>query len=256
MSGMLQPEVAVLGGTGLVGGGIVEALLEAGSPVLAVGRDALRLQALKERFAGAPMLDTMHGSVADDASAARLAERIAEERARPLAAVVACIGSPFDKGRLLDRPSSMLLKRLQRDLLPHLAAARHLLPLLADLGGRYVLVGAPCALRAWAGHGDVSIVAAATRMLAHVLHEEAQPLGVRVQLLSVDQPVRDPARSGQTCREWLEPLTVGRGAVSLLAGRGVPGQVVVGIDRVSASLPVDGSMAGVPFPLPLPEVSP
>lgn len=255
MSGTLSPEVAVLGGTGLIGGGVVAALLEAGSPVLAIGRDAGRLQDLKARFADAPALDTMTGSVAGDAAAEALANRIAE-RPRPLAAVVACIGSPLGKGRLLDRPASMLLKRLQRDLLPHLAAARHLLPLLADLGGRYVLVGGPCALRAWAGHGDVSIAASATRMLAHVLHEEAQPLGVRVQLLSVDQPVRNPDRPGGACREWLEPSTVGRSAVSLLAGRGVPGQVVVGVDRLLASLPVNGLMAGVPLPLPTPEVSP
>lgn len=255
MSGMLQPEVAVLGGTGLVGGGVVAALLEAGSPVLAIGRDAMRLQRLKARFADAPALDTMAGSVAGDAAAEALVHCIAE-RPRPLAAVVACIGSPPGKGRLLDRPASMLLKRLQRDLLPHLAAARHLLPLLADLGGRYVLIGGPCALRAWAGHGDVSIVASATRMLAHVLHEEAQPLGVRVQLLSVDQPVCNPDRSGEACREWLDPSTVGRSAVSLLAGRGVPGQVMVGVDRLLASLPVNGWMAGIPLPLPTPEVSP
>lgn len=254
MSGTLQPEVVVLGATGLVGGGIVASLLEAGSPVLAVGRDTARLQALKTRFGDAPALDTMDGSVASDSTAEALAHRIGE-RSRPLAAVVACIGSPLSKGRLLDRPASMLLKRLQRDLLPHLAAARHLLPLLADLGGRYVLVGGPCALRAWAGHGDASIVASATRMLAHVLHEEAQPLGVRVQLLSVDQPVCNPSRPGEACREWLKPTAVGRSAVSLLAGRGVPGQVVVGIDRLLASLPVNGLMAGVPLPFPTPEVS-
>ncbi|MEQ4574878.1 MAG: SDR family oxidoreductase [Gammaproteobacteria bacterium] len=254
MSGMLQPEVAVLGATGLVGGGVVQALLEAGSPVLAIGRSALRLKALKDRFADAPALDTMAGSVAGDAAAEALANRIAD-RSRPLAAVVACIGSPLSKGRLLDRPASALLKRLQNDLLPHLAAARHLLPLLADFGGRYVLVGGLCALRLWAVHGDISIVASATRMLAHVLHEEAQPLGVRVQLLSVDQPVRNPAQPTEACREWLDPPTVGRSAVSLLAGRGVPGQVVVGVDRLLASLPVTGLMAGVSLPLPTQEVS-
>ncbi|MEE7566130.1 SDR family NAD(P)-dependent oxidoreductase, partial [Xanthomonas sp. Kuri4-3] len=32
MNGTLQPEVLVLGGTGTVGGGVVAALLESGSP--------------------------------------------------------------------------------------------------------------------------------------------------------------------------------------------------------------------------------
>ena len=38
MNGILTPEVLVLGGTGAVGQGVVGALLEAGSPVLVVGR--------------------------------------------------------------------------------------------------------------------------------------------------------------------------------------------------------------------------
>jgi hypothetical protein len=35
----------------------------------------------------------------------------------------------------------------------------------------------------------------------------------------------------------------------------VPGQVVVGVDRLLASLPVTGLMAGVSHPLPTQEVS-
>jgi len=254
MSGILQPEVLVLGGTGTVGGGVVAALLEAGSRVLAVGRSGERLKALRRRFADAPGLETLVGSVADDQSAEALAAAIAE-REHPLAAVVASLGSPLTSGRLIDRPASALLRRLQRDLLPHLAAARQLLPLLADLGGRYVLVGSPCALRPWAGHGETSVTASATRMLAQVLHEEAQPLGVRVQLLSVEQPVCNPARKAEACSEWFSPLAVGRCAVSLLAGRGQPGQVIVNADKKVASQPVAGQLAGIPLPLSLHEVS-
>jgi len=250
MSGMLRPEVLVLGGTGTVGGGVVAALLEAGSRVLVVGRDARRLRALEQRFADAPGLETMVGSVADDASAEALANVIAE-REHPLAAVVASLGSPLTSGRLIDRPASALLRRLQRDLLPHLAAARHLLPLLADLGGRYLLIGSPCALRPWSGHGDTSIAASATRMLTHVLREEAQPLGVRVQMLSVEQPVCNPERKSEACPEWFSPLAVGRNAVALLAGRGQPDPVIVNADKKLSTQPVKGLLAGVSLPLPL-----
>ena len=51
MSGILTPEVLVLGAGGTVGFGVVGALLEAGSPVLALGRDGMRMQALAEHFA-------------------------------------------------------------------------------------------------------------------------------------------------------------------------------------------------------------
>lgn len=51
MNGMLTPEVLVLGGTGAVGQGVVGALLEAGSPVLVVGRDrSLHLSLVISRF--------------------------------------------------------------------------------------------------------------------------------------------------------------------------------------------------------------
>ncbi len=257
MNGTLQPEVLVLGGTGTVGGGVVAALLEAGSPVLAAGRDDARLQALRARFADEPALETLQGSVADDAAAAALAARVAQ-RPRPLAAVIASLGSPLKAGRLLDRPASALRRRLQTDLLPHLAAARHLLPLLAehDTGGRYVLVGGPCGSRPWCAHGDSSVAAAATRMLAQVLHEEAQPLGVRVQLLSVEHPVRVPGRAREACPEWIGALDVGRAAVALLAGRGTPGQIVVSATRQVPAPPLPGLLTGFRLPLFNQEVSP
>jgi uncharacterized protein YbjT (DUF2867 family) len=93
VNGILTPEVLVLGGTGAVGQGVVGALLEAGSPVLVVGRDPGRLAALHEQFADEPGLETLLGSLSDDGSARALAERIAQ-RPRPLAAVIAAMGGP------------------------------------------------------------------------------------------------------------------------------------------------------------------
>jgi hypothetical protein len=58
-------------GTGAVGQGVVGALLEAGSPVLVVGRDPGRLAALHEQFADEPGLETLLGSLSDDGSARR-----------------------------------------------------------------------------------------------------------------------------------------------------------------------------------------
>lgn len=227
MSGTLQPEVLVLGGAGNVGQGVVAALLEAGSPVLVAGRDPGRLRALRRQFADEPALETVPGSVADDSAAAALAARVAQ-RPRPLAAVIASLGSPLQRGRLLERPLAGLRRRLDRDVLPHLAAARQLLPLLAQAGpgGRYVLIGSPCAMRAWSGHGEASVAAAAIRMLAQVLHDEAQLLGVRVQLLEVANPVCTPGNARQACAGWPSALAVGRRAVALL-GRHAPTGAIV-----------------------------
>ncbi|AKK67505.1 SDR family NAD(P)-dependent oxidoreductase [Xanthomonas translucens] len=257
MSGTLDPEVLVLGGTGNIGLGVVRALLEAGSPVLAVARDRGRLRALRDRYSDEPALDVLQGSVCNDATAATLAAAV-DQRPRPLAGVVASLGSPLRCGRLLDQPLTALRRRMEADLLPHLAAARHLLPLLAqaERGGRYILLGSPCALRAWAGHGESSVAAAAIRMLAQVLHEEAKPLGVRVQLLSLTHPVCRSEAGADACPEWFTTLSVGRAAVALLADAGVPGQAIVDIDKHHYAHPRTSLMTAPHFSPSTHEVSP
>lgn len=257
MSGMLAPEVLVLGGSGTVGQGVVQALLEAGSPVLAVARDRARLAALRDRHRDEPGLDVLSGSVATDAAAAALVAEVAQ-RPRPLAGVVAALGSPLRPGRLLERPLGALRRRLDADLLPHLAAARHLLPLLAqhERGARYVLLGSPCALRAWSGHGDSSVAASAIRMLAQVLHEEAKPLGVHVHLLSLSEPVCRSDDAIGDCPEWFTTLGVGRAVVHLLADPQRPDRALVEIDRRHFAQPRSALLTPLPFSFSTHEVSP
>ncbi|AKC87892.1 SDR family NAD(P)-dependent oxidoreductase [Pseudoxanthomonas suwonensis] len=238
MSGMLAPEVLVLGASGRVGAGIVSALLEAGSPVLAVGRDPRRLEQLAARHADEPALEVLSGSVATERAAEQLAARVAR-RPRPLRAVVDAIGGSHRSGRLLDRPASSLRRSLDRDLLPRLAAARHLLPLLGgrDELARYVLIGGPQAECGWSGYGHASISVTAVRMLAKVLHEEAQPLGVRLQLLAVDAPVWTSENAAHACAGWPSALAVGRNVVALLAGEGDSGRCVVAYSTPKATPP-------------------
>ena len=101
----LTPGALVLGAGGNVGFGVVGALLEAGSPVLAVGREGPRMSALAEHFDDEPGLDLLHAPcIHDDRDAARLAEQV-RERDRPLRAVFASMGTPPQSGRLLDRPA-------------------------------------------------------------------------------------------------------------------------------------------------------
>lgn len=216
MRGIMKP-VLVLGATGVVGRGIVQAAVANGRPVVAVARDAEDLAALR---AGHPQADltVVAGSVADDAASAALAAELRSLR-RPFAGVVAAIAGAPARGRLLDQPASTLCERVCSDVVPHLAAARALLPLLADAGrgGSYVLVGGPGSELPWSGYGQRSVAAASLRMLARVLHDEARPLGVRVQLLSVEAPVRgEPHR--HACPSWPTAAQIGERALALVAG--------------------------------------
>lgn len=226
MSGTMQSPVLVLGATGVVGRGIVQAAVEAGVPVIAVARDPDELSALAARHPEGAVLG-LAGSVADDARSARLADRLRALN-RPLAGVVVAVAGPATRGRVLDQPSEALCAQLQHDVQPHLAAARHLLPLLArdGRGGGYVLVGGPGNALPWAGYAHRSIAAAALRMLACALHDEALALGVRVQLLSVDAPVCTDRARRQLCPQWPTAVDIGRQALALIARRGEAHAVV------------------------------
>lgn len=215
MRGIMKP-VVVLGATGVVGRGIVQAALARRRPVVAVARDADGLAGLRARHPGAD-LTLVAGSVADDAASAALAVELRNLR-RPLAGVVAAIAGVPSRGRLLDQPASTFCERMCGDVVPHLAAARALLPLLANAGrgGSYVLVGGPGSELPWSGYGQRSVAAASLRMLARVLHDEARPLGVRVQLLSVEAPVRgEPLR--HACPNWPTAVEIGERALALVA---------------------------------------
>ena len=105
-----------------------------------------------------------------------------------------------------------------RRVLAQLALARHLIPLLAEAGrnGRYVIIGGPGSEAPWAGYGLRSVAMAATRMLAQVLHDEAQSLGVRVHLLSIDAPLRRDEPGAHECPEWPTVSGIARRVTQLL----------------------------------------
>ncbi|RDZ26637.1 SDR family NAD(P)-dependent oxidoreductase [Lysobacter silvisoli] len=212
----MKSPLVILGATGGIGRGVVRAALKAGWPVVAVARGNRELKALQAAYPGAD-LTTVAGSVASDAEGAKLA-RALRKLARPLGGVVAAVCGSNERGRLLDHPAAFLRRKLDEDLLPHLAAARHLLPLLAegDRGGSYVLIGGPGSEHPWAGYGHRSIGAAALRMLARVLHDEARQMSVRVQLLAVDVPVRTEFNDCHACPEWPTALSIGQRAVALI----------------------------------------
>src|SRR5690606_5503367 len=152
--------------------------------------------------AGEPGLELMVASVADEQAAGDLARRLGH-RPRRLRAVVDATAGIRRASRLLDHPVPSLSVSLEHEVRPHLAAARHLLPLLQRQGGdRYVLAGGPEARFGWAGYGHASVAVAATRMLAQVLHEEAKAFGVRVQMLSIDAPVWTAENTARACAGW------------------------------------------------------
>lgn len=222
----------VLGGTGAVGRAVVTRALDAGRPVIAVARDTADLALLRAAHGDTAALRTLDATIASDADAADLAARVQALPGAAPSGVVAAIRGDVERGRLLDAPADFLRRRLDEDLLPHLFAARHLLPLLAaQPKSGYVLVGGPGADQPWAGYGHHSVGASALRMLARVLHDEARTLPVRVQMLAIDSPVRTPANARHACDQWPEVDAIARRALELLDTHAMPAEPLVRFDR-------------------------
>ncbi len=217
----MKSPVIVLDAAKPVGRGVVETCLAQSRPVIAVTRDPKGLAALRERqlvFEGKGVeLLVVEGSVDDEASAEHLAGEL-RALERPLAGVVLSLCGEPPRGRVLDHPARELNRRLEIDLLPHQAAARHLLPLLAETGrnGGYVVIGSAGTDHPWAGYGYRSIAAAAIAMLVRVLHNEARLLGVRVQMLAVSRPVRTDENNDCACPGWPAASELARQALALV----------------------------------------
>lgn len=212
----MKGPIVIIDAASTVGSSIVETALQQQWPTIAVSADAAQSKALRERHPNEDLV-TLVGSIADEAGSAALAAAL-RELDRPIAGVViACGGDPV-RGRLCDHPAAELVRRIEADLLPQIAAARHLLPLLAASGrnGSYVVVGSPGGEHPWAGYGCHSVGAAAVNMLVRVLHDEARAFGVRVQLLALSRPVRTDENRACACDGWPTAAATAEQALALI----------------------------------------
>jgi NAD(P)-dependent dehydrogenase (short-subunit alcohol dehydrogenase family) len=236
-SGTIRATVVVLGATSPIGRGAVAAAIASGTRVVAVAADRADLAGLKALHPASDLV-TRHARFGTDAESARLAAWLRSED-RPIDGVIDALPAGPGRGLLIEQPTEALRDTLTADLLPHLSAARQLIPLLADArrGASYVLIGGPGSEGAWLNYGRRSIAAAALRMLAAVLHEEAQALDVRVQMLLLEAPVRGESRAAHECPHWLSGDAIGVRALQLIErdGAGKPAHPVVYYGRRSAA---------------------
>jgi NAD(P)-dependent dehydrogenase (short-subunit alcohol dehydrogenase family) len=184
----MNESIVVLGASGAIGREVVTQLTARGHHVIAIARDAARLEALYGRVADRERLTVLRGSVASDDEARKLVDTL-RALGRPVSAAVAALRGRVDSGRLLQRRSQDFLCTLDSDVNAHFVAAKHFIPLLAESGdnGLYLLLGGPMGACAWSGYGHLSVASAALQMLTQVLREEAKDSGVAVQQLQIER---------------------------------------------------------------------
>jgi NADP-dependent 3-hydroxy acid dehydrogenase YdfG len=227
MSGTISAAVVVLDAAAPLGRAVASAALDAGRHVIAVSPDASVPVDLAARHRR--RLSYVAGGVDNETQARRLAEQLRAQR-RPLAAIVAGFHATALRGCLLAQSAETTCSELGKAIAPQLAAARHLLPLLAerDRTGTLLMIGGPGSRQPWAGYGQRSLNEAALRMLARVLHGEARAIGVRLQLLSVERPAWGMDDMLPRA-DWPSVLDVGQRAIALLDAT-APVDAIVGYD--------------------------
>jgi NAD(P)-dependent dehydrogenase (short-subunit alcohol dehydrogenase family) len=206
----------ILEATTPIGRALVDQALAQGRAVVAAALDDAGLRELRATHRKADLV-VLPGAANDAPSAAALVADL-RELGRPLAGVIVAQCCEPRRGRVLDMHDDMLDELVREEIRPHLAAARALVPLLAEGGrnGAYLVIGGPGSEQPWAGYGLRSVAAAANRMLLRVLHDEARALSVRVQLLAVEMPTRTDDNAERACSQWPTALAIAARALALV----------------------------------------
>jgi len=197
--------VVVAGGTGVVGGAVVEALLARGDRVVVPTRRADAEVPSGARRVVLPGWD----------DPAPLREVLAEPGWAPGGAVAAVGG--WSKGAdLLDLDLDVWHRVLESHLTAHLLVARALLPALVGADPAYVMLNGAAAEEPMPGSGAINVTGAGQAMLLDVLRSER--IGARVRLHEVrvmhavagDERNEDPAATA-------EPGEVARAVLGVLS---------------------------------------
>ena len=222
--------VIVTGGTGALGGAVVEGLLEAGARVLVTYVVDAEVAPFRERFAGHGERVELHRcDLRRGGEVAALFERVATDSLR---AVVNLAGG-YTWTRLADADDAALERLLDLNLRTTFTVCRAAAgALVAAGGGAIVNVSARAALRGEAGNGVYGATKAAVLALTGSLSEELKDAGVNVNAVLpsiIDTPANRAAMPNSDPAKWVAPedlasviVFLASDAAAAVHGAGIP----------------------------------
>ena len=222
--------VIVSGGTGALGGAVVEGFLDAGAQVLATYVVEAEVAPFRERFAAhGARVELQRCDLRRGAEVAALFERVAPGSLR---AVVNLAGG-YTWTRVADADDAALERLLDLNLRTTFAACRAAAPVLAAAGGGAIVnVSARAALRGEAGNGVYGATKAAVLALTQSLSAELKDAGVNVNAVLpsiIDTPANRAGMPKSDPARWVAPADLANvivflasDAAAAIHGAGIP----------------------------------
>ena len=222
--------VLVTGGTGALGGAVVERFLEAGARVLVTYVVEAEVAPFQERFAAhGARVALQRCDLRRGAEVAALLERAA---AGSLRAVVNLAGG-YSWTRVADADDAALEHLLDLNLRTTFTVCRAAAPVLTAAGGGAIVnVSARAALRGEAGNGVYGATKAAVLALTQSLSEELKDAGVNVNAVLpsiIDTPANRAAMPKSDPARWVAPgelanviVFLASDAARAIHGAGIP----------------------------------
>ena len=222
--------VLVTGGTGALGGAVVEGFLEAGARVLATYVVEAEVAPFRERFAEQrERVKLQRCDLRRGGEVAALFERVAPDSLR---AVVNLAGG-YTWTRVADADDPALERLLDLNLRTTFTVCRAAAGALAGAGGGAIVnVSARAALRGEAGNGVYGATKAAVLALTGSLSEELKDAGVNVNAVLpsiIDTPANRAAMPNSDPAKWVAPadlasviVFLASDAAAAVHGAGIP----------------------------------
>jgi NAD(P)-dependent dehydrogenase (short-subunit alcohol dehydrogenase family) len=220
----VEGPVLVTGGTGALGGAVVEELLDAGVSVVATWIVPEERDRLGEALGDRDGLRLVEGDLSTDEGAGHAAAA-AIELGGP-AALVHLVGGFAAGGRVHEAPDGEIERMVELNVMTTYRIARACLPSMIERGGgSIVCVGARAALEPFAGAPGYIASKAAVLALVRVLAIEYRDDGVRANAVLpsvIDTPANRRSMPDADHSTWVAPAEIARVIRFLCSGDSAP----------------------------------
>jgi NAD(P)-dependent dehydrogenase (short-subunit alcohol dehydrogenase family) len=214
--------VLVTGGTGALGGAVVDAFLDAGWRVVCTWV----LPSERERMGDRDGLELVEADLFHEEQVTAAVRQAAATDGAPLRAVANLVGGYLAGPRVAETTLEQFEGQLKLNLRPTFLVTRAALPALVEAGGGgIVCMSARAAERPFGGAAAYASSKAAVRTFAQAVAVEYRDEDVRCNAVMpsvIDTPANRAAEPGADHSRWVQPAEIARVIVFLCSDESAP----------------------------------